>query len=160
MSEYKSEVKTVFAPQQRVFDKRSNLNNLSVVQQLTENPDMRQRFEEQMEGKVSVQQLDTIVEKIKTLQFDQDSVTTDAGMLGNITLRIIEREEPKCVKFALEGAPLQANLWVQLLPASEEQSAMRITLRADLNFFLKQMLGNKLQEGVNGLAQMLASIPY
>lgn len=160
MSEYKSEVKTVFAPQQRVFDKLSNLNNLSVVQQLTENPDMRQRFEEQMEGKVSVQQLDTIVEKIKTLQFDQDSVTTDAGMLGNITLRIIEREEPKCVKFALEGAPLQANLWVQLLPASEEQSAMRITLRADLNFFLKQMLGNKLQEGVNGLAQMLASIPY
>lgn len=160
MSEYKSGVKTVFAPQQRVFDKLSNLNNLSVVQQLTENPDMRQRFEEQMEGKVSVQQLDTIVEKIKTLQFDQDSVTTDAGMLGNITLRIIEREEPKCVKFALEGAPLQANLWVQLLPASEEQSAMRITLRADLNFFLKQMLGNKLQEGVNGLAQMLASIPY
>ena len=160
MSEYKSEVKTVFAPQQRVFDKLSNLNNLSVVQQLTENPDMRQRFEEQMEGKVSVQQLNTIVEKIKTLQFDQDSVTTDAGMLGNITLRIIEREEPKCVKFALEGAPLQANLWVQLLPASEEQSAMRITLRADLNFFLKQMLGNKLQEGVNGLAQMLASIPY
>lgn len=160
MSEYKSEVKTVFAPQQRVFDKLSNLNNLSVVQQLTENPDMRQRFEEQMEGKVSVQQLDTIVEKIKTLQFDQDSVTTDAGMLGNITLRIIEREEPKCVKFALEGAPLQANLWVQLLPASEEQSAMRITLRADLNFFLKQMLGNKLQEGVNGLAQMLANIPY
>lgn len=160
MSEYKSEVKTVFAPQQRVFDKLSNLNNLSVVQQLTENPDMRQRFEEQMEGKVSVQQLDTIVEKIKTLQFDRDSVTTDAGMLGNITLRIIEREEPKCVKFALEGAPLQANLWVQLLPASEEQSAMRITLRADLNFFLKQMLGNKLQEGVNGLAQMLASIPY
>lgn len=160
MSEYKSEVKTVFAPQQRVFDKLSNLNNLSVVQQLTENPDMRQRFEEQMEGKVSVQQLDTIVEKIKTLQFDQDSVTTDAGMMGNITLRIIEREEPKCVKFALEGAPLQANLWVQLLPASEEQSAMRITLRADLNFFLKQMLGNKLQEGVNGLAQMLASIPY
>lgn len=160
MSEYKSEVKTVFAPQQRVFDKLSNLNNLSVVQQLTENPDMRQRFEEQMEGKVSVQQLDTIVEKIKTLQFDQDSVTTDAGMLGNITLRIVEREEPKCVKFALEGAPLQANLWVQLLPASEEQSAMRITLRADLNFFLKQMLGNKLQEGVNGLAQMLASIPY
>ena len=160
MSEYKSEVKTVFAPQQRVFDKLSNLNNLSVVQQLTENPDMRQRFEEQMEGKVSVQQLDTIVEKIKTLQFDQDSVTTDAGMLGNITLRIIEREEPKCVKFALEGAPLQAKLWVQLLPASEEQSAMRITLRADLNFFLKQMLGNKLQEGVNGLAQMLASIPY
>ena len=160
MSEYKSEVKTVFAPQQRVFDKLSNLNNLSVVQQLTENPDMRQRFEEQMEGKVSVQQLDTIVEKIKTLQFDQDSVTTDAGMLGNITLRIVEREEPKCVKFALEGAPLQANLWVQLLSASEEQSAMRITLRADLNFFLKQMLGNKLQEGVNGLAQMLASIPY
>ena len=37
---------------------------------------------------------------------------------------------------------------------------MKVTLGADLNFFLKQMLKGKLQEGVDRLADMLAMIGY
>ena len=81
------------------------------------------------------------------------------GRQPPITLRIIEREEPKCIKFALEGAPIQANLWIQMLPQGD-QCAMRLTLKAELNFLIKQMLGKKLEQGVEGLAQMLVQIPY
>ena len=80
--------------------------------------------------------------------------------MGDVTLQIVEREEPKCTKFELQGAPIAANLWIQLLPNGESECAMRITVKADLNFFIKQMVGKKLQQGVDVLAEMLSKIPY
>ena len=44
-----------------------------------------------------------------------------------------------------------------LLPSTRLKNR---TVKADLNFFIKQVIGSKLQQGVDGLAQMLASIPY
>lgn len=159
MAEYKSSVKKVFAPQQRVYDKLQDLQNLAVIQQNLDNTDLQQRILEQAGDKVSPEQLGQIIEKLRSLTFDKDSVSGESP-IGNITLRIIEREEPKTIKFALEGAPINANLWVQILPAGENEAAMRLTLKAELNFFIKQMVGKKLEQGVEGLAQMLASIPY
>lgn len=159
MAEYKSEVKKVFYPQQRVYARLADLNNLAVIQQNADNPELRKRALEQAGDKIKPEQLDQLIEKIRELKFDQDSVSGNSPV-GEITLRIIEREEPKTIKFALEGAPIQANMWIQLLPATENECAMRLTLKADLNFFIKQVIGSKLEQGVEGLAQMLASIPY
>lgn len=159
MAEYKSEVKKIFYPQQRVYARLSDLNNLAVIQQNADNPELRRRALEQAGDKIKPEQLDQLIEKIRELKFDQDSVSGNSPV-GNITLRIIEREEPKTIKFALEGAPIQANMWIQLLPATDSECAMRLTLKADLNFFIKQVIGSKLEQGVEGLAQMLASIPY
>ena len=159
MTEYKSEVKTIYAPQERVYDRLSDLSNRSVIQQNLDNPELRNRLLSQAGDKVSPSQVDGIIDQLRNLRFDPDSVS-GSTMLGEITLRIIEREPPKTIKFQLEGAPIQANMWIQLLSANEEQCAMRLTLHADLNFFIRQMVGGKLQEGVEGLATMLASLPY
>ena len=159
MTEYKSEVKTIFAPQERVFERLSDLNHLSAVQAHLDNPELKERLLQQAGDKVSPAQMDTIMESLRKLRFDADSVS-GSSPLGDITLRIVEREEPKTVKFALEGVPIAANMWIQLLPATETQCAMRLTVKADMNFFVRQMIGNKLQQGVDGLASMLASIPY
>jgi hypothetical protein len=47
-----------------------------------------------------------------------------------------------------------------MLPVTEMTSKLRVTLDADLNFFVKQMLGSKLEKGVEKLADMLAIMPY
>jgi hypothetical protein len=159
MTEYKSEVKTIYASQERVFEKLSDLNNLAVVQQNLDNPQLRERILEQAGDKVSPEQVNSILERLRSLQFDADSVSGNSP-LGQVGLRIIERESPKTVKFQVEGAPVNANMWIQLLPAAEEQCALRLTVKADLNFFIRQMIGSKLQQGVDGLATMLASLPY
>lgn len=160
MAEYKSEVKQVYYPIENVYDKLSDLTNLAVIQQNVDNPELQKRILEQAGDKLTPEKLAEVADKIRTLQFTPDTVSGQAGPMGNVTLRIIEREPNKTIKFAVEGAPIQANLWIQLLPASDTQCAMRLTLKADLNFFIKQMIGSKLKEGVNGLAQMLAQIPY
>ena len=159
MTEYKSEVKTIYAPQERVYERLANLNNLSVIQQNLDNPELRDRLLSQAGDKVSPSQVDSIIEQLRNRRFDADSVS-GSTMVGEITLRIIEREPCKTIKFQLEGAPMQANMWIQLLSADEERCAMRLTLHADLNFFIRQMVGSKLQQGVDGLATMLASLPY
>ena len=149
MAEYKSTVHVSPFPQQRVYDRLSDLTFLTLIQNNLDNPEMRQRILDQADGKVTAEQLDTANEKIRQMQVDRDSVTSDSPV-GKITLRIVEREEPKCVKFALEGAPVP----------QADQCALRVTLRAELNFLIKQMVGKKLEKGVEGLAQMLANIPY
>ena len=159
MSEYKSEVKKIYAPVERVYERLSDLNNLAVIQQGLDNPEAMERIKQQAGDKVSPEQLEQVVEKLRSLQFDRDSVSGNTP-IGTATLRIIEREPDKTIKFAAEGIPVAANMWIQLLPAGESECAMRLTVKADLNFFIRQMVGKKLEQGVDGLAQMLASLPY
>ena len=157
MTEYKSKVHVSPAPQQRVYDRLSDLSILTSIKDSINNPEARQRMLDMAEGKVSAEQLNTFVDKIQQLEIDSDSVSGDSP-LGRITLRIVEREEPKCIKFELEGAPIQANLWIQLLPLSPAQSKLKVTVGAEVNFFMKGLVAKPLQQAADGLANMLAAL--
>ncbi len=159
MTEYKSDIKKIFAPVERVYGKLADLNNLAVIQQGLDNPEAMRRIQEQAGDKVTPEQLQQIVEKLRSLRFDADSVQGDTPM-GPATLHIIEREPDKTIKFSLEGMPVAANMWIQLLPNGNNECAMRLTLKADLSFFLRQLVGKKLEQGIDGMAQMIASLPY
>lgn len=160
MTKYESSVKTIYAPVGQVFAKLSDLTNLEVLRQNAANPDFLERIRQQAGDKVKPEQVEQVAQRLQSMQCTPDTVSVDAAPLGNIILRIIEREEPKLVKFAVEGAPMGANLWVQLLPASDTQCALKLTLGADLNFFMKQIVGGKLKDGVDKMADMLAMLPY
>ena len=160
MTKYESSVKKIYAPVGNVYAKLSDLTNLRVIQERLADPSFEQLVRQQAGDKLNDDQLCQLRDVVAKMQFDQDSVTAEAGPMGTVSLRIIEREESKLVKFQTENSPVQANLWIQLLPASDVQCAMKVTLGADLNFFLKQMLKGKLQDGVERLADMLAMLPY
>ena len=80
--------------------------------------------------------------------------------MGVIKLRIIEREENKCVKFEAEQSPLPFNLWIQVLPVTAETSKMKVTVKADIPFMLKGMVAGPLQDGVEKIADALSQIPF
>ena len=93
------------------------------------------------------------------MSFDRDSLTlTVQGM--NVTLRIIEREPCKCIKFEGDKSPIPVNLWIQVLPVTSEQAKLKVTIRAEVNMFMKAMVTKPLQEGVEKIADMLAMISY
>ncbi len=160
MTKYESTVKRIFSPVENVYAKLSDLTNLSSVQERMSDPAFVDIIKQQAGDKVNDEQLNRLHEIVSKLQFDRDSVTAEAGPIGAVSLRIVEREDPKLVKFATENSPVAANLWIQLLPSSDGQTALKVTLGADLNFFLKQMLKGKLQDGVERFADMLTMIPY
>ena len=158
MTTFESTVKQINYPQSAVYNKLADLNNLAVIQERVSDP----AFIEQLRasGQVPEDKIGQIVEMASQLQFTTDTVTLPNSPLGAITLRIVERDEPKCVKFAVEGAPIQANLWIQVLPTNTYESKMRCTVGAELNFLMRQMAKKPLQEGIEKLADMLAMIPY
>ncbi len=160
MTKYESSVKKIYAPIGNVYAKLSDLTHLASIQQRLTDPAFEQVIRQQAGDKVNDEQLARLREIVQGLQFDRDWVVANIAPLGEVGLRVVEREEPKLVKFTTENSPVQANLWIQLLPASDTQCAMKVTLGADLNFFLKQMLKGKLQDGIERFADMLAMLPY
>ena len=100
------------------------------------------------------------IDKLKDLTFDTDSLSIQAPMVGEIKLRIVEREEPKTIKFETENSPITLNMWIQLLPVTDTSCKMKLTVKGDIPFMLKAMVSKPLQEGVEKVADMLAMIPY
>ncbi len=136
MSKFESSIRQIEYPQQIVFQGLSNLDNLSKVQ-------------------------DRIPEdKAKGLSFDNDSVSINVPPVGKITLRIVEREEPKTIKFETVESPLPFNFWIQLLPVTETSCKMKLTIKAELNPFIKAMVSSHLQDGIEKIADVLQMIKY
>lgn len=96
---------------------------------------------------------------------EADSITFPAPQIGQLKLAICDRTPERMLKFGFEGIPIEAHLWIQLLPSGESgsESRMKLTVRYDIPFFMKMMLKGKLdkmQEGVEKLADLLAIIKY
>ena len=79
MAEYKSDVKKIYYPVERVYDRLSDLNNLAVIQQNLDNPMIREKMLEQAGDKATPEQLDSVLEKLRELKFDSDSVSGSCG---------------------------------------------------------------------------------
>lgn len=135
-SKFESTVRQINAPQEKVYEMLSNLQNLERV---------RDRLPE---------------DKLQGLEFDSDSVSVEAPMVGRLALQVVEREAPKTIKFEATQSPVPLNFWIQLLPVTEDTCKMKLTLKADLNIFLRGMVQKPLQEGIERAADVLQNIEY
>ena len=99
-------------------------------------------------------------DKLKDLTFDKDTISISVSPVGQISMRIVERDEPKTIKFASENSPMSFNFWIQILPVSDTASKMKLTIDADIPFFAKGMVSGPLKEGIEKIAEALATIPY
>ena len=141
MAQYESSIKHIPYSQERVYNKLSDLNNLNSVR------DRLDLIKDKLDG------------KLEDMTFDSDSLTLKVQGF-NLTLRIIEREPLKCIKFEGDKTPIPLNLWIQILPEGMDYAKMKVTIRAEVNMFMKAMVAKPLQEGVEKLADMLSMIPY
>ena len=93
-------------------------------------------------------------------RFDADSCTISVDPVGELTFRVVMREPNKTIKFTAENSPIPLFLWIQLVAIDEQNTKTRITVRTDVNPFLKKMIAKPLKEGIDRMAQALAMIPY
>ena len=135
-SKFESSVKLIPYSQQAVYNNISDLRNLEKV---------RDRVPE---------------DKVQDFSFDQDTVSLNVAPVGELKLRICDREEPKCIKFETVQSPVPFNVWVQVLPVDENSSKMKVTVKAELNPFIKSMVEKPLQEGVEKIADAHAMVHY
>lgn len=99
--------------------------------------------------------------KIENFESDSDSCRFTLGSFGTTEIRIVEREPFKTIKVEGGGGiPIDLTFWIQLLPVDAYMTKMRLTLQSEMGMMVKMMVGNKLEEGINQLAETLARLPY
>ena len=146
LNKYTSSTKVVPHNEQVVYNYLSNFNNLS--------------------GYLNSGLIEKVTEKIPQIKInefksDQDSCKFSITGLGLAEIRIVNREPFKTIKVESSGGlPLSFTFWIQLMPVDRFQTKMRLTLHAEMSMMIKMMAGEKLEEGIDKLADTLAGLPY
>ena len=136
MTEFVSEIKQIPQNDERIYAMLSDLSNLERI-------------------------IDRIPQdKIKDFEFDSDSCSFSVSPVGKITFQIVDREPCKTIKFQTTNSPVPLFLWIQLKQVQEMDTRMRLTVRAELNSFLKPMVSKPLQDALDKISTVLASLPY
>lgn len=135
MATFESSVRQIPHSQQAVYNMLSDLSNID-------------RLKDRIPA-----------DKLNDLTFDADSMSISTPM-GAVKLKIVDREEPKCIKFETEQSPLPFNFWIQILPVTDTTCKMKLTIKAELNPFIKGMVSKPLQEGIEKIADALQMINY
>ena len=135
MTKIESTIREIAYPQQAVYNMLSDLSNIQKIQ-----------------DKIPQDQ-------VKDLTFTSDSISVSTQM-GAVKMVIVNREEPKEIKFETQESPIPFNFWIQILPVSETSSKIKLTIKADLNPFIAGMVKKPLQEGIEKIADALQLIHY
>lgn len=148
MTKFESSVKQIPHSQKSVYAMLSDLSNI-------------QRLKDHLpEEATDNDEMNKVKDKLKNLSFDQDSLSINVDPIGQVLMRIIERDEPKMIKLESEKSPFAFKFWIQVLPVTEASSKMKLTIDADIPFFAKSMVAKPLQEGIEKIADALAMIPF
>lgn len=136
MSTFESSIRQIPYKQEAVFNMLSDLSNI-----------------ERLKDKLPE-------DKLEQMTFDSDSISVSVAPVGQIKLLIVEREAPKCIKFETAESPVPFNLWIQVVPNGDNASKMKLTIKAELNPFIKGMVKKPLMEGLEKIADLLQVIKY
>lgn len=136
MADFISEVKTIPHNDDKIFAMLSDMSNLERV---------KDRIPQ---------------DKIKDFTFDTDTCSFTVDPVGSVTFQIVEREPNKTIKFSTTNSPVPLLMWIQLKQTDENDTKMKMTVRADLPTFLKPMVSKPLQEAVDKISEIVANLPY
>lgn len=156
LEKYESQVKHVAYAVDKVYAALSNFDNLKTLNERLSSEETRQKLADSIGEERAAQAL----QAIENMEITPDSITIQAPMVGRVTLKAVEREDPKLIKIASVGLPVQVYLWMQMLPEGSEACKLKVTAGADVNFLTKGLAGQYLPGGAEKLAEILAALPY
>ena len=136
MTEFVSDIKKIPYSDKIVFDVLSDLSKLEL---------MKDRLP---------------ADKITDFTCEQDSCSFSVAPVGRVTFLVVDREPNKTIKFKSEQLPFEINAWVQLVSKADDDTRIKITLKADLNPFIKPMVSKPMKDAVDKIAEVIASLPF
>ena len=136
MTEYISEIKKIPHSEALVFSILSDLSKL-----------------EGLQDKLPA-------DKISDFTCDENSCSFSISPLGRVSFEVVDREPNKTIKLKSQGLPFEINAWIQLVSKTEGDTRMKLTLRADLNPFIKPMVNKPMKDGVDKISDVIASLPF
>lgn len=100
-------------------------------------------------------------DKVKEMEITADYIRIKIdGMAQKFTIRIVEKEEYKTIKFGVDNLPMDINMWIQLKQMAEQDTRIKLTIKADIPMMFRMMFEKKLQQGLDQAVDMLCQVPY
>lgn len=144
MTEYKSDIKQVAAPDAAVFERLSNLENL------------RSFLENVPEDKIPADKR----EQIKQMELTEDTMSLPGGPTGKVTLRITERKPYSLIVMKPDASPINIAIELRIGSEGDGASTIQVVAVADIPMMLRAMVKGMFNQMVQQVADMLAVIPY
>lgn len=144
MSEYKSDIKQIAAPDVAVFERLSNLENL------------RSFLENVPEDKIPADKR----EQIKQMELTEDTMSLSGGPTGKVTLRITERKPYSLIVMKPDASPINIAIELRIGAEGDDASTIQVVAVADIPMMLRTMVKGMFNQMVQQVADMLAVIPY
>lgn len=97
-------------------------------------------------------------DKVREFEATEDTCKFKIEGVGQAGLKIIEKEAFKLIKITSDGkSPFSFFFWIQLKPIedSENVTAIRLTIDANLNPMMKMMVGKHLQNGLDSMVDQI-----
>ena len=136
-TKYESKIGQILHKDQQVYAVLSNLENLN-------------RFIEMIPK-----------DKVKELEISSDCIRIKVeGVAQKFAIRIVEKEENKTIKFGVDNLPMDVNMWIQLKSMGEQDTRIKMTIKADIPMMFRVMFEKKLQQGLDQAVDMLCQVPY
>lgn len=136
MKKIESNIEYIQYPIEKVFSKLSDLNNLAALADKLPK------------------------DKIQDMECTTDTVSFSVAPVGKITLQIVEREEPKCIKIEGVNTPVGLTFWLQLVSTGETSCKTKATAQIDANMFMAQFIEKPIKEGLDKAVFALTKINY
>ena len=100
-------------------------------------------------------------DKISNWKSTGESCSFTIDPVGEVGLRIIEKEEFKTVKYTAEGkTPFNFYLWVQLKEVAENDTRIKLTIKADMNPMIKMVASKPVKQFLEVLSEGIANYKY
>ncbi len=135
MANYKSKPHTLAVSAQTAYDRLSNPSNFGAgIRQLPE--EVRQ--------------------KMPPIEFTDDSLTLETPQVGKLTFKIVERTPGERIRFAAQGSPIPLEMALEF--ADGDPATVTAAIIAEIPAMLRPLVGGKLQEASNKLAETIANV--
>lgn len=99
-------------------------------------------------------------DRVSNFSCDKDSCSFSVEPFGSVTFVVTDRKPSKSISFKSQGLPFDVFAFVELDAKSENETIMKLTVRADLNTIIKQMVSTTMKEGIEKASEIIASLSY
>ena len=134
MTTYESSEKVIYANVTKVFEQLSDIKKLDILKE-----------------KIGETQ------GIRNFEISDTTVSFDTDLAGKISLSLAEKIPNSAVKYTLKSMLKDADIQMNIKEMTENETSLKISIAADIPVMFKMMLGNKLSEGIEKLADGVAA---
>lgn len=130
-------------PASTVFEKYSDLEGLGEL------------LKNVPEGYASADQM----QMLSKIRVSSDTIVIPGGPVGEITLRVVERQAPTLIRLEGVGTPVPLGMSLHIVPLTPETCETYVQIGLQIPAIMKPMVNGPMQKMVDQFGQMMRQMP-